>query len=259
MKRTGEQAKSSSGKSLKRSLNKTTIMFAILFVIGIIGLFFVMLFVNKETRLVLQEETYQFSRKSRIEHKIGTSLTNSEMSTILVEDKKEANIDYTPMYAKNGGAIYLPESYIYFSTDDNSEWKIPEFMKLTQSLSNEVIQCTFNDEYYEIKHGFLIDSGNRNCIFLDTGEVVINNINKYPVSIFSFFSMEDDILRIYNLSSDEMISLEKVVDNDRITNVKFVSNSGYLIDLYKGSFIDAKGEYRVISASPTLLPSISER
>lgn len=259
MKRTGEENRTKDEKVIRKSLSKTTIAFIVLFVLGVIGIVFVIIFVNKATGLVLQEDTYQYFRNSYIEHKTGTSLTNSEMSTILIEDKKEASVDDTPMYSNDGNSIYLPESYIYCSTDDNSYWRIPEFMKLTRNSANELIKCTFNDDYYEIKHGFLVDSGNRNYVFLDTGDVIINDLNKYPVTIFSFFSMDYDVYRIYDHSSGEIVSLDKIVGNDRITNIRFVSASGYSVDLYKGSYTNVKGELSILSASPSLLPSISER
>lgn len=254
MKRTGEENRVTSEKAVRRTLGKTTIIFAVLFVLGVIGIIVVLLFVNKATSLVLEEDTYQYFSTTKVFHNTGVSLTNSEMSTILIEDKSEVGVDNTPMYTKDGRAIYLPESYSYCSVDNNSFWRIPEFMKLTRDANNN-ITCTFNDDMYEIQHGFLFDD-NRNYIFIDSGKIYLNEYTTYQISPFSFFSKEsDECFRIYNLFSDEF----SIPDKDNTSTARFVSDSGYTVDLIRGVYTDKKGEEFLLVASPSLLSSIDKR
>lgn len=252
MKRTGEANKTGGEKNVKRSLNKTTLAFVVLFVLGIIGIIFVILFVNKATSLELKEDTFQYYCTSQIYYEPGSSLTNSEMSTIIVDDTRETSVDNTPLYSKAGNAIYLPESYSYCSVDDNTFWRIPEFMKLTVD-SNHLVTCTFNEDYYEIKHGFLFDDG-FNYIFLDSGKIYINDVPKYSVSTFSFFSKDFQLYRIYDTGSKEFIQFA-----NETSNVKYVSDGGYSVDLYRGVYTDSKDEEQLLIASPSLLTSIDER
>lgn len=252
MKRTGEENRIGSEKNTKKSLNKTTIAFVILFVLGIIGIIFVIFFVNKATSLVMDEDTFQYYCTSQIYYEPGASLTNSEMSTIIIDNTRETSVDNTPLYSKNNNAIYLPESYSYCSVDDNTFWRIPEFMKLTVDDQN-LIKCTFNDDYYEIKHGFLFDDG-FNYVFLDSGKIYINDIPTYSVSTFSFFSKDFQLYRVYDTSTKEF----KQFSNEA-SNIKYVSNGGYSVDLYRGVYTDSNDEEQLLIASPSLLTSIDER
>ena len=253
MKRTGEENRIVNEKNVRKSLNRTTLTFVILLVLGIIGIIFVVLFVNKATSLVLEEDTYQYYCTTQVFHNTGVSLTNSEMSTILINDKEKEGVDNTPMYSRDNMSIYLPESYSYCSSDDGSFWRIPEFMKLTRA-SNNVIECSFNDDYYEIKHGFLFDGG-LNYIFLDSGEIYVGGISKYRVSVFSFFSMEYSMYRVYDTATNSFYPF----DRDKTSDIKFVSDRGYSIDLFKGSYTNERGEEQLLIASPSLLHSIDER
>ena len=253
MKRTGDENRVTSEKAVKRTLGKTTIIFGVLFILGVIGIVVVLLFVNKATALVLQEETYQYFGTTPTEHSIGTSLSNSEMSTIMIENKVNVGVEDTPLYSTSGNALYLPESYSCYAVDTNEIFRIPEFMKLTKRENSEIIECTFNDEYYEITHGFLFDGG-INYIFLDEGQIVVNEMNRYPVSKFSFFSMDYGMFRIYNHTDNEFIDLERDT-----TNVVYRSFSGYSIDLYTGAYKDRTGQESLLVASPSLLSPISER
>lgn len=252
MKRTGEENRVETSKTVKKSLNKTTITFVILFVLGIIGIVFVILFVNKATSLVLEEDTYQYYCTSQMFYDTGSSLSNSEMSTILIDDQRELGVDSTPMYSKTSSAIYLPKSYSYCSVDDNTFWRIPEFMKLSLS-SDGLVKCTFNDDYYEIKHGFLFDDG-WNFIFLDSGKIYINNVPKYDVSPLSFFSKDYDFYRLYDFAKQEF-----TLPSSDVRNIKFVSDGGYSVDLYRGVYTDSNDEEQLLIASPSLLSSIEER
>lgn len=253
MKRTGENTSTSSEKVVRKSLNKTTLAFMVLFVLGVIGIVFVVLYVNKATGLVLKEETYQYFGTTATHHSEGTSLTNSEMSTIMTENKINVGVEDTPLYALDGKSIYLPQSYSYYAVDENYLCRIPEFMKLTREGTSEIIQCTFNDDYYEIGHGFLFD-GSTNYIFLDDGQIIINDNTVYPISKFSFFSMDYGIYRIYDLSSDEITKIERDT-----SNIMYKSFGGYSIDLYRGVYVDRDGRESLLVASPSLLPSIDER
>lgn len=253
MKRTGEENNIVTEKVIKRSLNKTTLTFVVLFVLGVIGIVFVVLYVNKATGLVLREETYQYFGISPTNHAEGTSLTNSEMSTIMIENKINVGVEDTPLYSLDGSSIYLPESYSCYAVDTNEIFRIPEFMKLTKEGNNEIIKCTFNDDYYEITHGFLFDGG-INYIFLDDGEIIFNEMDRYPISRFSFFSMEYDMYRVYNIMDGSFTSLEKTT-----SNVKYKSFSGYTVDLFRGVYTDKDGYDSLLVASPSLLPSIDER
>lgn len=253
MKRTGEENTTGSEKVVKRSLNKTTLIFAILLILGVIGIVFVVLYVNKATGLVLDEETYQYFGTTTTDHDVGTSLTNSEMSTIMTENNTNVGVEGTPLYSKTGNAIYLPESYSCYAVDTNEIFRIPEFMKLTKRANSEIIECTFNDEYYEITHGFLFDGG-LNYIFLDEGQIVVNEMNTYPISKFSFFSMDYGMFRFYDISNDKFTQLEK-----NTSNVTYKAFSGYSVDLYRGVYTDKDGYESLLVASPSLLPSIEER
>lgn len=253
MKRTGEENTTGSEKVVKKSLNKSTIIFLILILLGVIGIVFVVLYVNKATGLVLEEETYQYFGDKPTYHEEGTSLTNSEMSTIMIENEVNVGVEDTPLYSNNGNSIYLPESYSYYGVDTDELYRIPEFMKLTREANSEVIKCTFNEEYYEILHGFLFDGGN-NYIFLDEGQIIVNEMDKYQVSKFSFFSMEYGEYRIYNVSSDQFINLEMST-----RNIQYKSFSGYTIDLFRGLYRSKDGQETLLVASPSLLSSISER
>lgn len=254
MKRTGDENRTVSEKAVRKSLNKTTILFVVLFVLGIIGIVFVVLYVNRATSLVLDEDTYQYFSSTKVFHDKGVSLTNSEMSTILIEDKSEVGVDNTPMYTYDESAIYLPESYSYASVDNNTFWRIPEFMKITRE-SNNAFSCTFNDDSYTIQHGFLFDA-NMNYIFLDSGTIYVNEYNTYKVSPFSFFSKEaDEFFRIYGAYSHEF----SIPKKDRSSTARFVSDAGYSIDLVRGVYTDNSGEEFLLIASPSLLPSIDER
>lgn len=254
MKRTGEENRTANEKNVRKSLNKTTVTFVVLFVLGIVGIVFVILFVNRATSLVLDEDTYQYFSTTKVYHDTGVSLTNSEMSTILIEDKSEKEVDNTPMYTYDESSIYLPESYSYASTDNNTFWRIPEFMKLTRDSSNN-IACTFNDDSYQIQHGFLFDENN-NYIFLDSGKVYVDEHTSFQVSPFSFFSKEaDDFFRIYNAYSHEF----SIPTKNRSTTARFVSDSNYSIDLVRGVYTDNNGEEFLLIASPSLLSSIDER
>ena len=253
MKRTGEEFSGGNEKVVKKSLNRTTITFVVLFVLGVIGIVFVIFYVNKATGLVLKEETYQYFGDKPTHHDEGTSLTNSEMSTIMIENKVNVGVEDTPLYSMDGKSIYLPESYSYYGVDTGELYRIPEFMKLTREANSEIIKCTFNDEYYEITHGFLFDGG-INFIFLDEGQIIVNDMDKYPVSKFSFFSMEYDEFRIYNVSYDKFTNFERST-----SNVKYESFSGYSIDLFRGLYRDKGGQETLLVASPSLLNSIEER
>lgn len=254
MKRTGEENRTANEKNVRKSLNKTTITFVVLFVLGIIGIVFVILYVNRATSLVLDEDTYQYFSTTKVYHNTGVSLTNSEMSTILIEDKSEKEVDNTPMYTYDEKSIYLPETYSYACVDNNTFWRIPEFMKLTRGSSN-TIACTFNDDSYEIQHGFLFDD-NSNYIFLDSGKIYINEYTVYQVSPFSFFSKEsDDYFRVYNAYSHEF----SIANKDRASTARFVSDGNYSIDLVRGVYTDSSNEEILLIASPSLLPSIDER
>lgn len=252
MKRTGDENRIGNEKNVRKSLNKTTLTFVILFVLGIIGIVFVVLYVNKATSLVLEEDTYQYYCSTQVFHSTGVSLTNSEMSTILINDKNKEGVDNTPMYSNSNTSLYLPESYSYCSVDDGSFWRIPEFMKLTKE-NNSIVTCTFNDDYYEIRHGFLFDDG-VNYIFLDSGKIVVNNSKSYPISSFSFFSKDYGIYRVYDVVNKNFSQFDMST-----SNVTFVADSGYSIDLYRGLYTDDKGEEQLLVASPSLLPSIDER
>lgn len=252
MKRTGENTRVGNEKNVKRSLNKTTLAFVILFVLGIVGIILVVLFVNRATSLVLEEDTYQYYCTSQIYYESGASLTNSEMSTIVIDETRETSVDNTPMYSKTSNAIYLPESYSYCSVDDNTFWRIPEFMKLSID-STSLVKCTFNEDYYEIKHGFLFDDG-FNYVFLDSGKIYVNNVPKYDVSTFSFFSKDFQLYRIYDYANKNFTQF-----SDEASNIKYVSDGGYSVDLYRGVYTDSSGEEQLLIASPSLLTSIDER
>jgi len=254
MKRTGKEFRENSAKTIRRSLNKTTLIFIILFLLGLIGIGLVILFVNKATGLDIDEPTYQYFAGSRYDHYEAISLNNSEISTILTEDNEEKALDYTPIYTSDDDVIYLPISYSYADTNNESYWRVPEFMKLTKDEATNIVTCTYNENEYDINCGFLFDGGTQ-YIFLDAGTITIDD-KEYDVTPFSFYSGDYyyGIYRIYNLKTKEFT----VIDNS-ISSAIYKSNSGYSVNLIRGIYTHRDGFTELLIASPSLLEDIGNR
>lgn len=235
----------------KTKIKTLSIVFAV-FILGIIGMVIMTFFLDNATSIELEENTYQYYGDGIIEHPIGTRIKNSEIANILLEGDKTLGLDSTPLYSYDNMTIYTPINYAYCSVKDNAFWRIPEFTTINKEEATNMLHCSFGDNEYSLECGFLF-SGGGNFVFFDDGRIIINDFDEYPVSSFSFFSKDYDILRVYNYADKEYNSLTNIS-----VNVIYLSNSGYSVDLIKGIYVDSTGNRIMLVASPEVLNNIEE-
>lgn len=252
MKRTSiKNRENEKNNTVTRKVNKLTIVFVLLIVIGAVGIGATIFYVNNITSLKLKEDVYQYFTISKVEYPSGTRIENKEMNSIVKGTKENSVADSTPFYSTKEDRIYLSKNYSWYPIEEIDKWRIPEFTSLLEQENDEYV-CTINNKKYYIQGGFLVDDMN-NYIFLDNGTITVD-YDTYDVSKISFYSNDYDIVRIYDYATQKFIMIDK-----KVSSVKYKSVKGYSIDLFRGVYTDRNGDSVLIISSPSLLQSIEER
>lgn len=234
------------------SLTKPTILFIALGVVGVIAMVAIIFYVNKVTSLEFEEPVYQYIDNVEVNHEIGTTIADQNMSTILFENDNEYGVDPTPFYSKNKKQIYIPKSFSWYSVEEDGAWRVPEFT-LIQSLGENVYRCELEQAEYNIVGGFLVDEATT-YVFLEAGTITLD-YKTYQVSPFSFFSQEGGVSRIFDYETNKFYFFEEKIKTDVI----YKSVGGYSIDLKKGRYTDRQNITTLLPASPSILTNVEER
>ena len=225
----------------------------ILVVLAALAVFLVLRFMNRENEVTLEESVYQFSRDRRLDYDAGTAMLQGKYSIILrTENREETDGDATPLYAaqEEVRALYLTRNVSWTDPFTGQEWSIPMFTRLAQA-DGALVDLELNGKTIRLEGGIGNDCAGT-YVFLDYGSVLLNG-KTVAVTPFSFCSTAGGSVRIYNYENDDLYTTDR-----RATNLVFAADRGYQVDLTTGIFTDEQGNYRLLVASPKLLPSIEK-
>lgn len=248
MKRTGIKNREKEDK-VATKVSKNTLLFALLVIVGIIGIIIVVLYVNDETSMIVPEETYQYLLDTPNTYNSGTKISSEYME--IIDGNSTYAIDHTPFYSTSSKRFYIPRNYSWHDVLNNRSFRIPEFTKVDLT-SDYNVEFTIDNTAVRVANGFMFDDSN-NFIFFDGGRIIVDR-KAYEISQFSFYSQDSGVTRIYNYAGDEIYYFDEMV-----SNVIYTSNIGYSIVLNKGMYIDTSGYQYLLVSSPMAAQPIEER
>lgn len=242
-------AKRSNPRVLDRRLQRWAL--PLLAVLAALAVVLVLRFMNKETKIVVGEDVYQFSREKRYDYQAGITLLQGKYDIVIDTEEEEVNGDATPLYSNAAPALYLARDVSWCDPTTGLEWFIPAFTRLEQDAVGR-FRCEFRKENVQFDGGIINDCRGT-YLFLDYTELQIGG-RIVDLTPLSFCSVLRNTARIYDYESGQLSVMETGSEN-LIARVP----RGYRVDLTRGIFTDAEGNSRLMVASPKVLQSIEDR